>query len=105
MICEIITIGDELLIGMTVDTNSNWMASELTSAGIPVRRIISIPDERDYIIDTLDASLRRSDLVLVTGGLGPTSDDVTKQALADLFNTKLIFSDEVFNSVKELLKK
>ena len=79
---EIITIGDELLIGQTVDTNSAWMGMQLSMRGIQVNRIVSISDRREEIIAALDESLRRVPLVLITGGLGPTSDDITKETLA-----------------------
>ncbi|HUS85995.1 MAG TPA: competence/damage-inducible protein A [Bacteroidales bacterium] len=105
MTCEIITIGDELLIGMTVDTNSGWMATELTSLGAEIYQITTISDEKGHILKSIDEAMNRSDLVLVTGGLGPTSDDITKPALAEYFETELIFNEEVFSSVKELLRK
>lgn len=86
---EIITIGDEILIGQIVDTNSAWMAERLNKAGIKVAQITSIPDQSNAIKLTLDAALERADIVLITGGLGPTRDDVTKQTLADYFGLPL----------------
>ena len=105
MQAEIITIGDELLIGMTIDTNSTWMAAELTAIGVEIYQITSISDEKRHILKAIDEAMNRSDLVVVTGGLGPTSDDITKPALAEYFETELIFSEEVFTCVKELLRK
>ena len=78
---EIIVIGDELLIGQVIDTNSKWMASELNKQGWEVTRITTISDEADDIKQTISSAFSRVDVVLMTGGLGPTSDDVTKPVL------------------------
>ena len=102
---EIITIGDELLIGQTIDTNSAWMGSELSLAGIRVTRITSISDNRGEIIRALDESLSRADIILITGGLGPTSDDITKETLCDYFGGKMVFSGEVLKDVAERLHR
>jgi nicotinamide-nucleotide amidase len=106
MIAEIITIGDEILVGQTVDTNSTWMAKELKLIGVAVRQITSISDTEEAIVETLNNALEKSDLVLITGGLGPTKDDITKRVLVDYFEDELVFhqdiSDEIeayFNSV------
>ncbi len=103
MFAEIITIGDELLIGQVVDTNSAWMGQELNKIGIEVLRIVSIRDREEEIIEAIDSSMKRVDIVLVTGGLGPTKDDITKQTLCKYFNTELVFSKEVFENVKRVL--
>lgn len=103
MFAEIITIGDELLIGQVVDTNSAWMGQELNKIGIEVLRIVSIRDREEEIIEAIDSSMKRVDIVLVTGGLGPTKDDITKQTLCKYFNTELVFSEEVFENVKRVL--
>ena len=103
MKAEIITIGDELLIGQTVDTNSAWIAAELSRIGFEVFRITSISDKRDHILKTLGEVAGRSDLVLITGGLGPTSDDITKQTLCDFFKTRLVFNEEVFKMIEKML--
>jgi nicotinamide-nucleotide amidase len=95
MLAEIITIGDELLLGQTVDTNSAWMGMQLAAHGIRVHRITSISDEADAIRAALDESLARVDFVLVTGGLGPTRDDITKETLADYFGTDLVMDEAV----------
>ena len=79
MFAEIITIGDELLIGQVVDTNSAWMGQELNKIGIEVLRIVSIRDREKEILEAIDNAMERVNIVLVTGGLGPTKDDITKQ--------------------------
>lgn len=101
---EIITIGDEILIGQIVDTNSAWMATELNKIGVSVSRINSIPDRKAAIIETMEAALERTDLVLITGGLGPTNDDITKQTLSDYFGCKLCFHEEAYESIKMFIE-
>jgi nicotinamide-nucleotide amidase len=91
--CSIITIGDELLIGQTLDTNSAWMARELNRKGIPLRRRVAVGDEPDAITAALDEERRYSDVLLLTGGLGPTSDDITKEVLCKYFGTRLIVNE------------
>ena len=92
MFAEVITIGDELLIGQVVDTNSAWMGQELNKIGIEVLRIVSIRDREEEIMEAVDNAMKRVNIVLVTGGLGPTKDDITKQTLCKYFHTELIFS-------------
>ena len=103
MFAELITIGDELLIGQVVDTNSAWMGRELNNIGIEVLRIVSGRDREEEILEAIDNAMKRVNIVLVTGGLGPTKDDITKQTLCKYFNTELIFSEEVFENVKRVL--
>lgn len=103
MFAEIITIGDELLIGQVVDTNSAWMGQELNKAGIEVLRIVSIRDREEEILEAVDNAMKRVNIVLVTGGLGPTKDDITKQTLCKYFHTELVFSEEVYENVKRVL--
>ena len=103
MKAEIISIGDELLTGQTVDTNSVWMATELNKLGIEVTGISAIPDDAARITKLLGNAVRRSGLVLITGGLGPTSDDITKETLCRFFNTKLIRNDAVLANISEIL--
>lgn len=103
MFAEIITIGDELLIGQVVDTNSAWMGQELNKIGIEVLRIVSIRDREKEILEAIDNAMERVNIVLVTGGLGPTKDDITKQTLCKYFHTELVFSEEVFKNVKRVL--
>ena len=103
MFAEIITIGDELLIGQVVDTNSAWMGQELNKIGIEVLRIVSIRDREEEIMEAIDNAMERVNIVLVTGGLGPTKDDITKQTLCKYFHTELNISEEVFENVKRVL--
>lgn len=103
MFAEIITIGDELLIGQVVDTNSAWMGQELNKIGIEVLRVVSVRDREEEILEAIDNAMKRVNIVLVTGGLGPTKDDITKQTLCKFFHTELIFSEEVFENVKRVL--
>ncbi|OKL39859.1 competence/damage-inducible protein A [Pontibacter flavimaris] len=86
---EIITIGDEILYGQIVDTNSAWMGTELTKIGVKVKQITSISDNAVHIAQALDEAKTRADIILITGGLGPTKDDLTKHVLADYFHTSL----------------
>jgi nicotinamide-nucleotide amidase len=102
---EIITIGDELLIGQTVDTNSAWIGSELSLAGIRVNRITSISDNREEIKSALDESSSRAGIILITGGLGPTSDDITKETLCEYFGGKMVLNEEVLLDVTERLHR
>ena len=90
MKAEIITIGDELLIGQVVDTNSAWMAQRLNEAGISLHQITSVHDDREHILHALDEAFARVDIVLTTGGLGPTKDDITKHVLCEYFHTTLV---------------
>lgn len=99
---EIITIGDEILIGQVVDTNSAWMATELNKIGMEIVQIVSIHDQAENITASLSAAMARADVVLITGGIGPTKDDITKQTLARFFDTKLIFSEQVYRNIEEL---
>jgi nicotinamide-nucleotide amidase len=99
---EIITIGDEILIGQIVDTNSAWMAVELNKVGFELAQITSVHDEARHIIEALELALNRADVVLFTGGIGPTNDDITKQTLATFFNTQLVFDESVIRNIEQL---
>ena len=101
---EIITIGDELLIGQVVDTNSAWMGQKLNEAGFDVTRMTSVQDTGEAITNSLREAVSRTDIINLTGGLGPTKDDITKATLADFFNTNLVFNQRVYNNVANLLK-
>ena len=90
MKAEIITIGDELLIGQVVDTNSAWMAQRLNENGIVLHQITSVHDDRQHILTAIDEAFGHADIVLTTGGLGPTKDDITKQVLCEYFSTSLV---------------
>lgn len=100
---EIITIGDEILIGQVIDTNSAWIGEQMSMIGIPVKRIISISDDPGEIRSALTDSLRRAGIVLITGGLGPTNDDRTKTALAEFFNSELIEDQLVLEDIRRIL--
>jgi len=102
---HIITIGDEILIGQIVDTNSAWMAGELNLIGARVGYIHSISDDGDAIRNTLDRALEDADAVLLTGGLGPTKDDLTKKALADYFGVELVFHEPTLNWIHALFER
>lgn len=104
MKCEIITIGDELLIGQVVDTNSAWMAEKLNENGIELYQITSVHDDREHIIRALNEAFSRVDLVLTTGGLGPTKDDITKHVLCDYFGSHLIEDTRVRAHILDLYK-
>jgi len=101
MLAEIITIGDELLLGQTIDTNSAWMGAQLSAHGVRVHRITSISDEAEAIQAALDEALSRVDFVLMTGGLGPTRDDITKETLAAYFDTQLVMDEAILHRITE----
>ena len=105
MKAEIITIGDELLIGQTIDTNSAWIGSELSLAGFDVMKKTSIHDIRTDILNALAEAEGKSNVVIITGGLGPTSDDITKPALCDFFTTKLVVNMEVLAMITEMMQR
>ena len=90
MRAEIITIGDEILIGQIVDTNSAFLASELNKIGVAVYQITSVQDDRTHILEALSAAESRVELVLITGGLGPTKDDITKRTLCEYLGDTLV---------------
>ena len=105
MNAEIITIGDEILIGQIVDTNSAWLGQRLGELGIRVFRITSVSDSADEIASAIDCAMNRSQLVLVTGGLGPTKDDITKHTLAQLFGSHLVENADVLKDVRNCLER
>src|SRR5690606_11481024 len=105
MQAEIITIGDEILIGQIVDTNSAWIGQQLNAIGISLKQISSIADSAADITTALSLTSGRADLILVTGGLGPTKDDVTKQALAAYFGCGLHRDPEVLAHVQAIFSR
>jgi len=106
MNAEIITIGDEILIGQIVDTNSQWIGTELNKIGVSVYQISSIQDNEQHILNALKEAQSRVDIVIITGGLGPTKDDITKKTIAKYFNDKEIIEyPEVIDHIKHLFKK
>ena len=105
MKAEIITIGDELLIGQVVDTNSAWMAERLNEVGIFLHQITSVHDNREHILKALDEAFSRADIVFTTGGLGPTKDDITKHVMCEYFGTQLVEDSCVRAHIHELYKE
>ncbi len=105
MKAEIITIGDELLIGQVIDSNSAWIAEQLNSIGIKVKQISSISDNSEHIKAALNEASQRADIIFITGGLGPTKDDITKSTLCEYFNTKLVFNEKVYQQIADRFKK
>lgn len=105
MLAEIITIGDEILIGQIVDTNSAWMAKQLNLIGVSVKQITSVSDDEDHILASLAQAQERADLILITGGLGPTKDDITKKTLAKYFGMGFRRDEGALEMVTSIFKK
>ncbi|MFN7015082.1 MAG: competence/damage-inducible protein A [Bacteroidia bacterium] len=105
MRADIITIGDEILIGQITDTNSAYIARELNAAGIRIRRKFSIGDQKEAITAALDESIGKTDAILFTGGLGPTNDDITKHTLAAYFNSELVFNEEAYKNIEAIFAR
>lgn len=101
MKAEIITIGDEILIGQIVDTNSAWMAEQFNLNGIEIYQVTSVHDKQEHIVEALNNAAEKVDLVIITGGLGPTKDDITKHTLCEYFGTKLVFHTPTFEHIKK----
>ncbi len=95
MQAEIITIGDEILIGQVIDTNSAFIAKELNKIGVSVYQITSIQDDKEHILKALKEAEDHADIVILTGGLGPTKDDITKKTIAEYFNDTLVKDESV----------
>ena len=102
---DIISIGDEILIGQIINTNSSWMADQLNNKALPVNRIIAIADSEKAITDALNSSSKTARLVLVTGGLGPTKDDITKKTVCKIFDSKLIINKKVEDHIRSFFEK
>ncbi len=105
MLADIITIGDEILIGQIIDTNSAFIAKELNKIGISVYQITSVQDHREHILEALDEAGRHADIVICTGGLGPTKDDITKHTFCEFFNDELVQDTNVLRHVEYLFEK
>lgn len=97
---ELINIGDELLIGQTVNTNASWLGSFFAEKGVRLFKTTVITDEKDDILNQLEISINRSDIIILTGGLGPTKDDITKKTLAEYFNSPLVMNEEMLEKNK-----
>ncbi|MEZ2414574.1 competence/damage-inducible protein A [Muriicola sp. E247] len=104
MLAEIITIGDEILIGQIVDTNSAYIATEFNKFGISVYQITSVQDEKEHILKALEEASGRAQLIILTGGLGPTKDDITKLTLCEYFNDTMVLNEEVLQHIEYLFK-
>ena len=102
---ELINIGDELLIGQTVNTNASWLGSFFAEKGLRLYKTTVITDEKDDILTQLDLSIKRSDIVIITGGLGPTKDDITKKTLADFFNSPLVMNEEMLQKNQQYFSR
>ena len=105
MLAEIITIGDEILIGQTIDTNSAWLGNRLNDYGIEVIQITSINDKKTSIVNALKHAEKRADVILITGGLGPTKDDITKKVIAEYFNCKLVTDAPTLENIQKIIKR
>ena len=105
MKATIVTIGDEILIGQIIDTNSSYIAKALDKIGIATHEMLSISDDKEHILNTFQKLQNTVEVVIITGGLGPTKDDITKKTLCKYFNTHLIFNDEVYSDIERLFKE
>jgi len=105
MLAEIITIGDEILIGQIVDTNSAWMAKQLNLIGIKVKQITSVSDDESHIMEALEQAEKRAQIILITGGLGPTKDDITKFTLAKYFNMGMRRDQQTLENVQNIFAR
>ena len=105
MLAEIITIGDEILIGQIVDTNSAWMAQQLNLIGVKVKQVTSVSDDAEHIIEALQLAEKRARIILITGGLGPTKDDITKFTLARYFNMGFRRDEETLKHIEEIFAR
>ena len=101
----LVTIGDEILIGQVVDTNAVWISQQLNSLGVRVGEMVTVSDEADQITATLDRYIGRYDLLILTGGLGPTKDDITKHTLAFYFNSKMVTHPEVLERITAFFRE
>ena len=103
MKADIITIGDEILIGQIIDTNSAWIAARLGEIGVSIRRKYSIGDRREEIISAVEESMAKAEITIITGGLGPTKDDITKRVLAEIFNSPMVCHTETYERVERMM--
>lgn len=105
VLAEIITIGDEILIGQVIDTNSAWIAKTLAPLGISIKQITSVSDDKTHIVSALNQAQQRVDIILITGGLGPTKDDITKNTLAEYFGSGLTMHEATLKRIEEIFSK
>lgn len=102
---EIINIGDELLIGQVINTNASWMAEQLNLSGFRVSQVTVISDQKDHILNSLIMAEQRAGIVLISGGIGPTRDDITKHTLCEFFGTRLVFNEEAYRDVEAIFER
>ncbi len=102
---EIINIGDELLIGQVVNTNASWMAEQLSLSGFRVHQVTIVSDSREHILQAFTEAEKRVEIVLISGGIGPTKDDITKITLCEFFNTRLVFNQDAFDAVEKMFAR
>jgi nicotinamide-nucleotide amidase len=105
MKCTIITVGDEILIGQIIDTNSAWLGVELNLLGVDTLEILSVSDDKNAILEALERGFNRSDIILMTGGLGPTKDDITKKTIADYFGVEMSFHHDTHHRLEAIFAK
>lgn len=105
MLAEIITIGDEILIGQIVDTNSAWIAKQLNDIGVRIKQMTSISDDKNHILDSLSNAAERADIIILTGGLGPTKDDITKTTLAEYFGVGMRRDETTLRAVENIFSR
>src|SRR5690606_26135962 len=105
MLAELVTIGDEILIGQVIDTNSAHIAVELNKIGVSVYQISSVQDTKSHILKALEEAESRADIIILTGGLGPTKDDITKTTIAEYFQDTLVQSEAVLDNIKQLWER
>ncbi len=105
MQAEIITIGDEILIGQITDTNSKWIAEQLNEIGVSVYQITSVQDDKQHILKSIAEAEENADIIILTGGLGPTKDDITKRTLVEYFDDKLVMYQNIADHIKQLFAK
>lgn len=105
MNAEIISIGDELLIGQVVNTNASWLGEQFSQSGIPIMRVTVVGDDRDEILAAFNRAWKKHDIVIVTGGLGPTHDDITREAVCSFFDTSLVFSETALHDIETMFRE
>ncbi len=105
MLVEFISIGDELLIGQTVNTNASWLGEKFSTLGASIHRIVTIRDTESAIHSAIDEALKTADVVIITGGLGPTKDDVTKKVITNYFNDELVIDTDTLERVKQIFSR
>ncbi|NDF60265.1 MAG: competence/damage-inducible protein A, partial [Crocinitomicaceae bacterium] len=101
----LVSIGDELLIGQTVNTNASWLGGELSVRGISISKVLTISDDELEIKEAINESFKSADLIILTGGLGPTKDDITKKVLAEYFDSKFVMNQDALERIRTFFKQ